>query len=182
MVIWEGVICRRLRRRLLREDERMTTKIVHYVGMTFVVSQMPQDKPVMCGVVTQNGELRAYWRDPEYRGDDKMTMDFNTEIAKSMVTGEIPIPIFTFVHPDNKRSNGLAVKGGLQLEKVVKDGEEWNMWVLKPERVKVIMGVRKRFIEAITDEERQGILDEYVSDFEMAVKDKIKLGEAMKVK
>lgn len=163
-------------------NEKMKLNLVHYVGMVFAVSEMPQDVPVMCGVVTQTGELRAYWRDPEYRGDDKMTMDFNTEIAKAMITGEIPIPIFTFVHPDNKRSNGLAVKGGLQLEKVVKDGVDWNMWVLSAERIKVIMEYRKRFIEAVSDDDRQTVLNEYVSDFENAVKGKIKLKEEIKVK
>ena len=160
----------------------MTTKFVHYIGMTFVACEMPQDKPVMCGVVTQNGELRAYWRDPKFRGDDKMTLDFNTEIAKAMIVGEIPIPIFAFIHPDNKRSNGLAVKGGLQLEKVVKDGAEWNCWVLSADRIKTIMEFRERFVGAISDEKRQGVLDEYVSNFEAAVKDKIKLSEGMEVK
>lgn len=160
----------------------MKTKFVHYIGMVFVATKMPQDKPVMCGVVTQTGELRAFWRDPDYRGDDKMYLDFDTEIGKAMITGEIPIPVFTFIHPDNEPSNKATKKMGLQMEKVLRDGVEWNMWFLSAERVKAIMEFRKRFMDAMSDDDREIVLKEYTVDFERAVKDKIKLEESVKVK
>jgi len=160
----------------------MEVKYVHYVGMVFVATEMPLDKPVLCGVVTQNGELRASWRDPEYRGDDRMMLDFNKELGKAMISGEIPIPIFTFIHPANEQSNKAIAKADFQMEKVLRDGVEWNMWFLGAERTKAIMEFRKRFLEATSDEERVGVLDEYVNDFEKAIKNKNKLKEVAKVK
>jgi hypothetical protein len=151
----------------------MEIKFVHYVGMTFVATDMPQDKPVMCGVVTQNGELRAFWRDSERRGDNKMTLDLFREIGRSMVTGELPMPIFAFIHPDNEQSNRFVAKAGFQMEKVVRDGTEWNAWFLNAERTKVIMGFRKRFAEVASDEERQVVLDKYAENFETAIKGKM---------
>jgi len=160
----------------------MEVKYVHYVGMVFVATEMPLDKPVLCGVVTQNGELRASWRDPEYRGDDRMMLDFNKELGKAMISGEIPIPIFTFIHPANEQSNKAIAKADFQMEKVAKDNTEWNLWYLSAERTKAIMEFRKRFLEATSDEERLGALDGYVKDFEMAIKSKNKLKEVAKVK
>jgi hypothetical protein len=159
----------------------MKIKFVHYVGMVFVATEMPQDKPVMCGVVTQTGEMRAWWRDTDYRGDDKMYLEFDIEIGKAMITGEIPMPIYAFIHPDNEQSNKATAKMGLQMEKVIRGGVEWNDWYLSDERVKAIMEFRRRYLSATSNEERQGVLDDYVKNFGTVIKDKIK-SEGVKVK
>jgi hypothetical protein len=160
----------------------MEIKLVHYIGMTFVVSEMPQDVPIMSGVVTQSGELRTFWRDPEYRGDDKMTSKLFLEIGKAMVTGEIPMPIFAFIHPDNEASNKLVAKFGFQMKKVLRDNAEWNAWFINDELMGIVMDFRKRYLSAISDDDKQTALSEFVKDFEKAVKNKTRLGEAVKVK
>ena len=97
--------------------------------MVYVATEMPQDAPRMGVCLMWDGELRALWRDSQFKGNNEMTTKLWNLILESLRTRIVRIErtvLYIRVHIDNTSANKLAKKLGFELEQTT---DKINRWI-----------------------------------------------------